>query len=222
MTHTTRRNTSDMLPLVDRRFVMTFLSRCDNIVSVDGGLGLSCHASTPPMRRITLYNGTISENNGLLAVAKIYANEGPQNSEKRKYVAFALQKLHPSKTAEEIYDMVDESPTQYLEEDIAEVRAEMLDPRIFFFAMVHLDINAPPSTSTAETDRIAPLLPIAQGTIAADRGQKVDDERELPSERRTLTGRWTTTTTISRVTFADRVVSTSRHDTPLRVDCAKV
>lgn len=43
-------------------------------------------------------------------------------------IGFALQKLNPNKSPEEIYAMVDEPPAQYREEDLREVHEEMLNP----------------------------------------------------------------------------------------------
>uniref|UniRef100_A0A914V5N2 Uncharacterized protein n=2 Tax=Plectus sambesii TaxID=2011161 RepID=A0A914V5N2_9BILA len=82
-------------------------------------------------------------------------------------VAFAQQQLNPSMDADEIYDMVDDTLAQYPEEDVAEMRSQMLRPQNMYFNIFHLNVPALLRELPAATVPPAPVLPIAQGTAAA-------------------------------------------------------
>uniref|UniRef100_A0A914WL80 Uncharacterized protein n=1 Tax=Plectus sambesii TaxID=2011161 RepID=A0A914WL80_9BILA len=90
-------------------------------------------------------------------------------------VAFALQQQNPDIPADEIYNMVDEPPAQYLEEEMVEVRGAMLAPssrKLSSASRTQMNIAAPSTSAAAATVQLAPVLPasvlpIAQGTTAA-------------------------------------------------------
>uniref|UniRef100_A0A914WV65 MULE transposase domain-containing protein n=1 Tax=Plectus sambesii TaxID=2011161 RepID=A0A914WV65_9BILA len=85
-------------------------------------------------------------------------------------VAFALQQQNPDMTADEIYNMVNEPPAEYLEEEMVEVRGAMLAPssrKLSSASRTQMNIGAPSTSAAAVTVQPAPVLPIAQGATAA-------------------------------------------------------
>uniref|UniRef100_A0A914V152 Uncharacterized protein n=1 Tax=Plectus sambesii TaxID=2011161 RepID=A0A914V152_9BILA len=81
-------------------------------------------------------------------------------------VAFGLQKLHPDKCADEIYDMVAERPAEYLEEEVEQALNDMADPRSLAAALAEIDAVPSPESSTEEieeTDEPAPVELIELG-----------------------------------------------------------
>uniref|UniRef100_A0A914XH66 Uncharacterized protein n=1 Tax=Plectus sambesii TaxID=2011161 RepID=A0A914XH66_9BILA len=100
-------------------------------------------------------------------------------------VAFGLQKLHPDKCADEIYDMVAERPAEYLEEEVEQALNEMGDPRSLPAALAEIDAIPSPESSTEEpeeTDEPAPVELIMLGNEPAPVELIVLDNEPVPVE----------------------------------------